>query len=515
MPSYGTKIADYKGVLHEVSKSAFDVVAVASNDREIMGATEPIRSRITETLEKLGLEVDWSEPGALEKLMKNSAAKIASAYAGKVVASAAAVLYGEEVIAAEVAGPIGAAIGLISEIAIMSFNRLKDYTPPGGYNPGQWVMIDNGPKTVSRQVERAISWGEIEMFGDAPSRVDLELDREEDYSLGFVMGPGPEQGEWTVFNFESSLEETLKKHAIRPVDEATSQSLDNNPQISIVRDIKFVKDEQAFLEGRIPTREGSQVIFQNKVFRIVKTNGNQALIENDDGDQITTNINNLIRGRVSSNLSKNTKDGIAVSDGFNTQQLDIIFTGQWVWVPPSLEMKIKRADIERSLSVVVNLERNRVRGVHALNGKTWELEEDQIQAADLSTTVSTISGIKEFTEFQKRCISGRASQSELEIYSPGKKYPYVCVGIGQPEGQETRYTGIERQQFGKPDYNYVNYVGDHGEKEETAAQEERVQMGYEIAGNERRVFPEGKASGSGNMMILAAAGAICLFIFWK
>ena len=79
MPSYGTKIADYKGVLHEVSKSAFDVVAVASNDREIMAATEPIRSRITQTLEKLGLEVDWSEPGALEKLMKNSAAKIASA----------------------------------------------------------------------------------------------------------------------------------------------------------------------------------------------------------------------------------------------------------------------------------------------------------------------------------------------------------------------------------------------------------------------------------------------------
>ena len=88
MPSYGTKIADFKGVLHDVSKSAFDALAMQNVDSDLKTATDPFRETINKYLAKVGLEVDWTEPGAVEKLLKNTAAKVAAAYAGKVVASA-------------------------------------------------------------------------------------------------------------------------------------------------------------------------------------------------------------------------------------------------------------------------------------------------------------------------------------------------------------------------------------------------------------------------------------------
>ena len=516
MPSYGTKIADFKGVLHDVSKSAFDALAMQDVDGDLKTATDPFRETINKYLKKVGLEVDWTEPGAVEKLLKNTAAKVAAAYAGKVVASAAAVLAGEEIVAAEIAGPIGALVGLITEVAIVAFNRLRDYTPKGGYQPGSWVMIDNGAKTVSRKVERAISWGEAAMFGDAPIREDLEFDREEDYSIGFIMGPGPEQGEWTVFNFKIAEEETLAKHKLRPCDEETARQLDGNPEMSIVRELKFVEDDEAFLAGFLPTKPGSQVLFQGKPYRIVRTEGEHVVIENEHGDQLSTNINNLVRGRVSSNISQNIKDGKPVADGFSTQPLDAIYRGQWIWVPPSIDQKVRFPEMQRSLAVVVNLEGNRVRGVHCIDGKIWQVGENQIEAADIPTIVATISGIKEFTNFRARCTSGRASESELILYAPGKKYPYVCMGVGQSEGRDVEPKKTRKVRFGSPDYEYVGFVGDYGEKDEAEKEEERIEKGYAIAGDvgEKRLYPQINASGTGtNIMMLLAGAGILFFIF--
>ena len=101
-------------------------------------------------LEKVNIDIDFTQPGAVEKIIKAAAGKVAVAYGGKVLAATAAVFGGEEFIAASVADPLGAIVALAADFAILAFMSDGDQTPIAGYKPGQWVMIDNGTKTVAR-----------------------------------------------------------------------------------------------------------------------------------------------------------------------------------------------------------------------------------------------------------------------------------------------------------------------------------------------------------------------------
>ena len=504
MPDYGTKIADFTGRLHDGSQSAFDAIAMRDADHDLRQLTEPVRATFQKYVDKLGLKVDFTEPGAVQKLFKDAATKVAAAYAGKVLASAAAILIGEDIVAASVAGPIGAVIALGIDVAIIAFRSKKDETPEGGYKPGQWVMIDNGLKTVTKKVERAISWGEAAIFGDAPTKWDLELDREEDYSLGFIMGPGPEVHEWTVFNLKTSEEEAVDKFKIRPCDQQTAEQLDNNDETSLIREYKFLAYEEELLAGTVPTKPGSQVLFKGKLYRIVKTEGNAVLIENSAGDQIQTFMINLERGMVDSNIGYNMRDGKRVQQGFSAAPLEGIYRGMWAWVVPSIEQTVADPNIRRSLGVIILLQTNDVKGVYALDGKFFEVGEDQLKPCVVKT-VERVLGTKLFREFHERCVADWPSENELQIHAPGKQYPLVCVGIGQEEGRDRPSQGGKPGTFTGKNYRYTRYVGDYGEKAKLAAKEEAIEKGHASAGweEEQRVFREPDHASSGEWVVLA------------
>ncbi len=507
MPDYGTKIADFTGKLHDVSKSAFDAIAMRDANKDLREATEPIRERLQKYLDKLGLKVDFTEPGAASKLLKNALTKVAAGYGGKVIASAGATLLGEEVVAASVAGPIGIVLGIAAEAALVAFKSKQDETPTGGYKPGQWVMLDNGTKTVSRKVERAISWGEAAMFGDAPTRFDLELDREEDYSVGFVMGPGPEVSEWTCFNFKTAAEEAFHKSKVRPCDETTAEMLDNNDEMSLIREFKFLEDEEELLAGSVPTRPGSQVMLNGRPYRIVKTEGTQALIENTEGDQIQTSMINLERGNVGSNIGYKNRNGNRVQQGFSAMPLDGIFRGMWAWVVPSLSQRVKYPKIKRSLGIVILLRTNDVKGTYALDGEIFEVGEDQLEPCVLET-VEMLAGVKEFRDFKERAVADFPSESELQIHAPGKKYPLVSMGIGQKEGRKKQPRTGKTEAFVARKFKYQGYVGDHGEKDKLDREQEEIEKGHAAAGwkEEQRLFKRTQEASSGQFAVVA----ICL-----
>jgi hypothetical protein len=90
------------------------------------------------------------------------------------------------------------------------------------------------------------------------------------------------------------------------------------------------------------------------------------------------------------------------------------------------------------------------------------------------------------------------------------------MGVGQSEGRDVEPKKTRKVRFGSPDYEYVGFVGDYGEKDEAEKEEERIEKGYAIAGDagEKRLYPQINASGTGtNIMMLLAGAGILFFIF--
>ncbi len=165
--------------------------------------------------------------------------------------------------------------------------------------------FDNGSMSVSKKIERSVAWGETEMFGDAPWDEDQELDRQEDYSIGFVMGANTEQGFWQCFNFKTNDVDRFHKDKIRPCSPEVAQQLDENEELSLVREYKFLKDAPAFVEGSVPTKPGSQVLLQGKEYTLVSTTGDWAIIQNKAGKQLSVVLEHLERGKVTQTTTYN------------------------------------------------------------------------------------------------------------------------------------------------------------------------------------------------------------------
>ena len=498
MPTFGTFIADFSGKLHDVSKGAFDAIALRETGKEMGQLRDEFstfgssfKDSFQKYLKKINIEVDFATPGAVENIIKAAIGKITVAYGGKIAASAAAVFGGEEIIAASVAGPLGAIVALAADFAILAFMSSGDETPITGYKPGQWIMIDNGMKTVGKKIERSIGWAETQIFGDAPITSDFELDRQEDYSIGFILGEGREQGHWEVFNFKTGDEETHHKRDVRPVDSAVARDLDTNDEMTLVREFKFLEDDHTFLEGQVPTKPGSQVIYKGTPYRVVSSEAFEVLLENNSGDQIKTNINNLSRGKVTSTASYNMKNGKPVTEGFVTTSTDSVHSGQWIWLAPSIDQKVKFEIAKRVLGIIVLIDGELIRGVYALDGRVFEVVQSKIT---LATTESTESfrGIKAFTEFQLRATERRVSESELMTIAPGHEYPLICLGVAQEPGRETLTQKKRKVELSNQKFQYIDYVGDYGRVREADIWEEAIEKGEILPGTEGEEGVEGK-----------------------
>ena len=214
MPDFGTLIADSKGILHDVSKHAFDAVyselghGLTTNDAPLVESfTQAFSSFKRNIGEKYGVNLE--DGVTLEDVGRQLKDQLMTT-GGRLAAEAIAG-YGIKA-AAELEGPLGL---LVSEgLSIIASEITFALVKGEEYLPGQWVFLDYGIKNrLINQAPKVVQIAQSFDLFSASEMLDIpdELDYlpEAKHSVGFILQKEESGYEWSVFSFYTGHEEKL------------------------------------------------------------------------------------------------------------------------------------------------------------------------------------------------------------------------------------------------------------------------------------------------------------------
>ena len=69
------------------------------------------------------------------------------------------------------------------------------------------------------------------------------------HSVGFVLGSENNDYLWSVFEFSTGREKVFSDDKLRPAPHSLAQQLDDNPEFSLIREIRFMKDHDPTLKS--------------------------------------------------------------------------------------------------------------------------------------------------------------------------------------------------------------------------------------------------------------------------
>ena len=317
-----------------------------------------------------------------------------------------------------VGGPWGVALGGAIEIAgnvyKSTVGQVTIGAPTGSYifNQGEWVAIDNGN-------HGPINNDDDNYKGELRRR---RLAAPRDISVGFYIGDGAETNMVTVFNFKNMREEDHHSFDIRQLSSEESSKMDTNPLSSAIRNKRFSSLGSTVTGSKVPTDPGTEVIFRNELYFIVKTVGTQVVIEDTHGHRKFVSLNDLTRGRVTSTTSYNyANDGTITNNSFVSPGEHSISAGMFVWVQ---SRDMIRDTSTRELICVSQIRGDLVVGYYCLDGAECRRPEDEVTLLDDDFNV-TLSKIDCFGKF---AVAALAGYDTLRL-APGKIQPLICVGV--------------------------------------------------------------------------------------
>jgi hypothetical protein len=361
----------------------------------------------------------------------------------------------------------------------------------GMLSAGQWVYINNG---------RAPMPG----WHDELRRRLISVEQPKDkISLGFYIGVANKAGFVQVFNFELFREQRQAIDDVVPCGPERVKELDNNTVMSAIRDLKVFRDDSApaQMDSLVPTDPGTEVIFGEKLYHIVKCEGGQALIEDEHGAWLNVSLDKLTRGRVKHTNSWNYREGEPFLSGFQADGAAKVYSGQWVWVTARQEF-IEKGVTSHELAVVWKIQRDGVYvfqaidGTQAITDKVWPLADDLSDALNLK---------KNFLHFRQAAVEGGDTPGQ----SVGKTDLLLCIGRTNEAGGKgpTALTPGEQVIPSKP--ITLGMVGDGGVRDEhDMIQEISRSAGIPPGDVERAVLRD---TDDDNAIVGTAAGGDSLF----
>ena len=361
----------------------------------------------------------------------------------------------------------------------------------GMLSAGQWVYINNG---------RAPMPG----WHDELRRRLISVEQPKDkISLGFYIGVANKAGFVQVFNFELFREQRQAIDDVVPCGPERVKELDNNTVMSAIRDLKVFRDDSApaQMDSLVPTDPGTEVIFGEKLYHIVKCEGGQALIEDEHGAWLNVSLDKLTRGRVKHTNSWNYREGEPFLSGFQADGAAKVYSGQWVWVTARQEF-IEKGVTSHELAVVWKIQRDGVYvfqaidGTQAITDKVWPLADDLSDALNLK---------KNFLHFRQAAVEGGDTPGQ----SVGKTDLLLCIGRTNEAGGKgpTALTPGEQVIPSKP--ITLGMVGDGGVRDEhDIIQEISRSAGIPPGDVERAVLRD---TDDDNAIVGTAAGGDSLF----
>ena len=404
MPDWGLKISDAAGNLHDLATNAFDSLSVET--RPALNLTEKALNQSfgktftalkAKAMSNLGIPDDTDiTVENLSGLVMEKVMDAAGKLAGDVIVSGITSAVGD------IEGPIGM---LISEAATLAISAFENEEEHHIYSPGQWVLVDSGQRSRAINQKKGVVQLEkhTSLWGDSYYEVPGEMDFEETtHSIGFIMGSENNNYLWTVFLFSTGRETVLHEDKLRPAPRQLAERLDDNPELSLIREIRFMKDHDPTLKSYLPTDIGAHVYFKGERNSVVQCKGKEYVIENEQGLRRAVNAAELKAG-TTLNSSAWNRETIALGT-FNSLSPDTLFSGEWVWIPAgnkfvdSLESKSKRrlqevvnvgemiAPEGKILGMVTKIQGQKVSVVRAFDGETVRYDQESITPASAACT---------------------------------------------------------------------------------------------------------------------------------
>ena len=378
-----------------------------------------------------------------------------------------------------VGGPWGAAMGTIIEVAAQAFGESQDKTKIGKANAtfraGEWVQIDNGQVfgTEPGKTLRRRTWGmDIPGWDEEEPGLEKTVLKQHDISIGFYIGDGVEANMHHVFNFKRMEVQDVYVFDVAPLSIDETQRLDKTASNDI-RDL-FFQTRDTTTGGNVNTDPGAEVIFDNARFNIVRSVGDQAVIEDVWGNQKQVNIGELTRGRVTNTSShKYTREGAVSKDNFQTLGKDELYSGQWVWVDSRKETKRGT----RELLCVSYIAGKSVVGFYALDGKKGFILEDQVRLVS-DDYFESLNAMANFQVFRSLAVKGNDTIS-LFSKSLGSQYPLMCIGDVDGPVEKRRIKVNPATDSGAKPVKDLGMVGDGGLKD---AVDEAYESGKKTTG---------------------------------
>ena len=323
-----------------------------------------------------------------------------------------------------VGGGTGKVFGLGMEIGAIA-RSLSGYDNKWGRinpNPGDWVAISNGVETVKKKVKQALGAAGVSMFMDSTTKEDAEIEIGNTVSIGFYMHEGTIPGTKTVFNFQVPGQEERHKNELMVLDPERQKLLDGNHVLSRLKSIVLGKETIPVRNANaVPVDEGSEVVYQGKVYKIVECDGFSAKITNKV-KTLNVDVSQLQRGRVkhtnSWNNAKNT-DG-----GFSADSKAKFHQGQWVWLKPRASVLLIYPKAKYELAILRIINGAIADGFYAMDGVRYQTVISQVRPCP-KHDVEWMSLQKEFLRFKIAAVKG----IDVARFKLGRDHVLAVLGV--------------------------------------------------------------------------------------
>ena len=267
-----------------------------------------------------------------------------------------------------------------------------------------WVVIDNGFQTVTRQVRDALDkdFGTRGSFthggfgGDRPSNelyVGSGLRRRKQFSFGFYIQDGTEKNTVNVFNFQVFRPQDKKVTDVFPASPALKDRLNSLKPIVQMREEFF--NAQGFTtphnnlidhNSLLNVEPGSEVVYQGsgEMYKVIKSDGDVVKVVGGDGKIKMFNPRNLMNGRVQHRRTYHHKQ-TWISAGWDDSERIEYQIGSWMWVTARQKMKTllgqsienQLTEIKDELTVVRAIVGTRTEFVYVLDGEVQVFEDTE------------------------------------------------------------------------------------------------------------------------------------------
>ena len=457
-------IVDATGKLHDITKGAFDTFGMTHEglfDPDFAGLMKgSFNDGVKKILSKAGLAgkalESWGESGWMQTVKQIVSNIGTESLAGELVAAG---------VGGAIGGPMGSAIGIAIEVggvvakSVWEIYKREMHFSNVSYAPGQWVGIDNGEVPAITNIHNVLEnlWKRRLMgMGLSSDRPQIEQGEgvafKESLSTGFIIGEGQENGTVQVFNFLSGREETKNHTEITDLDKGHAAQMDSDPIWSEIRLLHFEEREQSRLEGTLNTDPGSEVFFHGEAYMVVKSNGEQMLVENKQTCvQHWATADELIPGRRVHNNSWNYQDGGKVAGGFGGSEATLV-QGGYIWIPPEVHIVEKHPSVKRQLACIYELHGHIVKAFAAIDGAPVRIPDDDPGLRPVSDELNGfLNQSREFTPFKDACVRGQ----DVARLAAGKNadVTLLCLGItpldqnteARPDWREKARTALGEQ----------------------------------------------------------------------